>query len=123
MLVYRLENRDGKGPMNHTCEFQMNIMPHAEPDVMARQGKSSATEEEVRGRFFSNYRFGWGDLMEMAFWIKYPRAVDNSDWRIVVYETEEYITFADGQVMFAHDKAEPVGGFIYTESRKLLADM
>ncbi len=118
MLVYRLEDKEGFGPLagrSSAGNVMGNIMPHAEPFDMARKGKCSHSAEVMGARLYSReYVFAWDSLQKMAEFARFPREVDRAGFCVVVYETgkdDDVVTFQDGQILFSREKASAVGGF------------
>lgn len=115
MIVYRIEDDKGRGPVAQwDCPFKMNIRYHKEPCDMAMAGECSISHKEYAAKLDTRqYLFAWGSIYDMMDFIKYPRSVDDTNWRVVVYELTDAVTFKDGQVMFHPDNATAVGGSTY----------
>lgn len=121
-LVYRLENQTGAGPLagseNGGVFLGFYLAYHREPYELYQENKCSREvvkdRESLSKMLNSNqYRFGWNELEHMVGFIRKPHKVDETDYRIVVYEIDEAdcLTFDDGQVLFRYETAMAVGGF------------
>lgn len=118
MLVYRLEDKEGFGPLSGLSKAGCiihNIMPHVEPQELARKGHASHPANVVDSRLWNRDNvFAWVSLEMMASFCRFPREVDRAGFYVVAYETAEdddVVTFSDGQVMFNREKASAIGGF------------
>lgn len=127
MLVYRLEDKEGFGPLsgrsNAGCIIR-NIMAHAEPTQLARNGQCSHSVDVVNSRLWSReFVFAWDSLELMASFSRFPREADRAGFYVVAYETgedDDVVTFRDGQVMFNREKASAIGGFWLSRALKVL---
>lgn len=127
MLVYRLEDKDGFGPLcgrSKAPSILGCIMRHEEPFEMARYGKCSHSAEVMGARLYSReWVFAWDSLERMAEFARFPRQVDRAGFVVVAYEIpdgEEVVTFHDGQLMFNTHKANAVGGFWLSRVLRIL---
>jgi len=118
MLVYRIEDSRGYGPFagNETGPDVCNIFAlHDPPLTLLRMKRCSINNRvELIDRLDAECnRFGWKTLEHMVQFIIKPDFLDETDYRIVVYKIDEAeaVFFDDGQVLFNHTTAEPVGGF------------
>lgn len=127
MLVYRLEDKEGFGPLSgrSKCPSILGcIMAHEEPPEMARKGHASHSAEVVQNRLWSRENvFAWNSLELMAEFARFPRQVDRAGFYVVVYETgsdDDVVTFKDGQVMFNREQASAIGGFWLSRALRVL---
>ena len=127
MLVYRLEDKDGLGPLTGRSKcpsISHNIMAHEEPTELARKGHASHDYQTVNNRLWCReFVFAWNSLEMMASFCRFPREADRAGFYVVAYETgedDDVVTFRDGQVMFNREKASAVGGFWLSRALKVL---
>lgn len=127
MLVYRLEDKEGYGPLSGRSSADYighHINDHNEPVPMAEKGLCSHTVDDLKNCFLYSgvHFFAWNSLELMAAYSRNPRAADRAGYYVVVYDTgdDEVVTFHDGQVMFNREKASAVGGFWLSNALKVL---
>lgn len=119
MIVFRIQDKNNKGPMQWDAPIRNNVRHHKDPEHdMKGQGM-------LNGKPFipqlcgTAGRFGWDSIYDVYGFIKFPRAVDEAGYRVVVYDVDETkaVRYPDGQVFFYMEDATPVGGFMYSDVR------
>lgn len=127
MLVYRLEDKEGFGPLSGRSRagyIAHNIIAHGEPIELARNGYCSHSAQDLQNCFLYSgvHFFAWNSLELMATFCHFPSQADKAGFYVVVYDTgdDEVVTFHDGQVMFNREKATAVGGFWLSRAMKIL---
>ena len=120
MIVYRIENDKGIGPLLARNGEGLETRHHDEPDSMVgvRHGRSIA-RHMIPGYLYSGaFYFAWDSIENLAGFLTSPRTtIINSNHRVIIYEInqDDCITFPDGQVMFIMEQATAIGGFCYTD--------
>lgn len=116
MLVFRIQDKNNKGPMQWDCSIRYNVRHHKDPDEMQGMLDGKPHKPYICG---SSGRFGWDSIYDVYGFIKYPRSVDEAGYRVVVYDVDETkaVRYPDGQVFFYMEDATPVGGFMYSDVR------
>lgn len=103
------------GPMQYNSPIRHNVRYHKDPHEMQGKQNGKPVNPQIGG---SEARFAWKSLDEICQFIKFPRAVDNAGYTVVVYEVDasECVLYPDGQVLFYPDKAVKVDEFLYSAS-------
>ena len=120
MIVYRIENDKGIGPLHAWNGEGLETRHHNEPDSMVgvRHGRSIA-RHMIPGYLYSGaFYFAWDSIENLAGFLTSPRiTIINSKQRVIIYEIDQHecVHFPDGQVMFRMDQATAIGGFCYTD--------
>lgn len=119
MRIYRVQDANNLGPMHYKSPIRQNVIHHSDPSMH----QAFKNGEPVKVSFCgTNARFAWDSLRKLYGFIKFPRAVDDAGYTVVVYDVPdaECITWQDGQVAFWPEDAVKVDEFLYSEAGKKL---
>jgi hypothetical protein len=118
MLIYRIQNDKNMGPMSCDSPIRHNVKHHKSPCEMQGVKNGKPVKPQIVG---TTGRFAWDSLDAVCGFIKYPRAVDDNGYNVVVYEVNEaeVVRYPDGQVLFYMEDATPVKSFKYSEATKI----
>lgn len=117
MRVYRIQDANNLGPLHYKSTIRGNVKRHNEPGEHQAYKDGKPVNISFIGM---NARFAWDSLRSMYGFIRFPRAVDDAGYTVVVYDVpdSECITWEDGQVAFWQEDAVKVDEFLYSEVGK-----
>lgn len=117
MRVYRIQDANNLGPMHYKSTIRGNVKYHNDPDSHQAFKNGAPVKVQFIG---TDVRFAWDSLQNLYGFIRFPGAVDDAGYRVVVYDVPdaECITWQDGQVAFWMDAAVKVEEFLYSEVGK-----
>jgi hypothetical protein len=100
MVVYRLQNKYGRGPFHGDAKMANYLMNHNDPEKMLR--KSGLNKKAFNKLCSMGWLFAWStkDLQDKFLTPKGRKKKKSLGFEFKVMKARQWVLFEDGQVLF-----------------------